>query len=803
MKVVNTSGRWFRWTSAVLVLGMFFTATLCAAAQDRARSGQVNKPTKAFSSNQSVQQLPAAAKSAISAAIGRDQSAYHTVAVPNGFQTKNPQSNLQATFTRQSVQVENSAQARWEFNLAAYGQGSKLQPTSAAKPRASGNRVEYRRGALTEWYVNGPAGLEQGFTIARPPKGSKRGTLTLALDLSGNLTPALDAAKTGLVLSGNGGEAAFRYSGLTAYDATGRQLRSWLELHGNRLLVQMDATGARYPVTVDPYIQRAKLLASDGASGDELGRLLSMDADGSTVVVGANNANGTYNEQGAVYAFTKPAGGWDSGAPTQAKLTASDPAYLALLGESVSISSDGSTIAAGARGWNDFQGAVYIYLKPTGGWADATENAKLVASGGNSYDFLGGSVGISDDGSTVVAGAYQAPSVTMNSAGPGAAYVFVRPAGGWSGTVNNTAMLTASDGTAQMATTNFGDQLGISVGISGDGSTVVAGAPAWNNLQGAAYVFVRPGTAWSNATQHETAKLTASDGASQPPGATEGGDELGYAVAISGDGSTVVAGAPWNIYPAGAVYVFVSPWTGSVSSPQHQTAKLIPSDGTGMAGLSVSITDNGSKVVAAGYGTAYVFDKSGTAWSGGASETQKLTASGMPFANDADASSVGVSSDGATVAVGSPYETVNSNTNQGAAYVFSLCTDCVLFDTFDTKSLAASTGRGTFTLKGSFILGADSDGIDPATEAVTLQIGSMTLTIPSGSFSPNRKENYVYSGSVGTVSLNALISPQGANDYTFEFKGSGADLAGTTNLVPISLTIGNDIGTTSVNGRIH
>jgi len=682
MKVVNTSGRWFRWTSAVLVLGMFFTATLCAAAQDRARSGQVNKPTKAFSSNQSVQQLPAAAKSAISAAIGRDQSAYHTVAVPNGFQTKNPQSNLQATFTRQSVQVENSAQARWEFNLAAYGQGSKLQPTSAAKPRASGNRVEYRRGALTEWYVNGPAGLEQGFTIARPPKGSKRGTLTLALDLSGNLTPALDAAKTGLVLSGNGGEAAFRYSGLTAYDATGRQLRSWLELHGNRLLVQMDATGARYPVTVDPYIQRAKLLASDGASGDELGRLLSMDADGSTVVVGANNANGTYNEQGAVYAFTKPAGGW-------------------------------------------------------------------------------------------------------------------------SGTVNNTAMLTASDGTAQMATTNFGDQLGISVGISGDGSTVVAGAPAWNNLQGAAYVFVRPGTAWSNATQHETAKLTASDGASQPPGATEGGDELGYAVAISGDGSTVVAGAPWNIYPAGAVYVFVSPWTGSVSSPQHQTAKLIPSDGTGMAGLSVSITDNGSKVVAAGYGTAYVFDKSGTAWSGGASETQKLTASGMPFANDADASSVGVSSDGATVAVGSPYETVNSNTNQGAAYVFSLCTDCVLFDTFDTKSLAASTGRGTFTLKGSFILGADSDGIDPATEAVTLQIGSMTLTIPSGSFSPNRKENYVYSGSVGTVSLNALISPQGANDYTFEFKGSGADLAGTTNLVPISLTIGNDIGTTSVNGRIH
>ena len=91
-----------------------------------------------------------------------------------------------------------------------------------------------------------------------------------------------------------------------------------------------------------------------------------------------------------------------------------------------------------------------------------------------------------------------------------------------------TAKLTASDDA-------FNDTLGWSVALSGDGSTVAAGARyaaiGGKSAQGAAYVFTMSGPGWANMTQ--TAKLAASDGAA--------GDFFGYSVAISGD--TVVVGA--------------------------------------------------------------------------------------------------------------------------------------------------------------------------------------------------------------------------------------------------------------------
>jgi len=75
--------------------------------------------------------------------------------------------------------------------------------------------------------------------------------------------------------------------------------------------------------------------------------------------------------------------------------------------------------------------------------------------------------------------------------------------------------------------------LGLSVAVSGDGNTIVAGAPFFNNQQGAAYVFVKSGGRWANATQ--SAKLTASDGASIA--------FFGASIGISGDGSSIAAGA--------------------------------------------------------------------------------------------------------------------------------------------------------------------------------------------------------------------------------------------------------------------
>ena len=55
------------------------------------------------------------------------------------------------------------------LRLRAAGYGRSLQPVAAAAPAAHANRVSYRRGSLTEWYANGPLGLEQGFTLKALP----------------------------------------------------------------------------------------------------------------------------------------------------------------------------------------------------------------------------------------------------------------------------------------------------------------------------------------------------------------------------------------------------------------------------------------------------------------------------------------------------------------------------------------------------------------------------------------------------------------------------------------------------------
>jgi hypothetical protein len=178
--------------------------------------------------------------------------------------------------------------------------------------------------------------------------------------------------------------------------------------------------------------------------------------------------------------FVKPTGGWADATQT-AKLTASDGATDDLLGFSVAVS--GATIVAGAPpatvGGNSFQGAAYVFVKPTGGWADATQTAKLTASDGAAGDSLGYSVAAS--GGTIVAGAIGA--TVSGHSGQGAAYVFVKPEGGWAD-ATQTAKLTASDGAA-------GDTLGVSVAVSGN--TIVAGAlgatVSGHSRQGAAYVF--------------------------------------------------------------------------------------------------------------------------------------------------------------------------------------------------------------------------------------------------------------------------------------------------------------------------
>ena len=197
--------------------------------------------------------------------------------------------------------------------------------------------------------------------------------------------------------------------------------------------------------------------------------------------------------------FSKPGGGWSTGTQT-AKLTVSSGAAGDNLGYSVAISDDGSTIVAGARHVNFNTGAVYMFVKPGSAWTNkSTANAALTVNGGDDADNFGWSVAISGDGSTVVAAA---PDANTDA---GAGYVFNK-GGAWSGSKTKTATLTARFRVSDPDPASF---LGWSSAISDDGSTIVLGAIGFNGDiggQGGAYVYVKPVGAWASAT--ESARLT-------------------------------------------------------------------------------------------------------------------------------------------------------------------------------------------------------------------------------------------------------------------------------------------------------
>src|SRR5258708_4168675 len=314
----------------------------------------------------------------------------------------------------------------------------------------------------------------------------------------------------------------------------------------------LNATLLRAATPPINLVQLAELTPSTRATNDWFG--ISIAVSGNTVVVGDFDAN--IETFGAVYVYVKPASGWAN--MTQvAKLTSSDNGEG--FGTSVAIS--GNVIVVGAANTSNFnrsssdglspgRGAAYVSGKPSTGWTDATETAKLTASDGQPGDAFGVSVSVSEP--TIAVGAFFATDSAGNSFA-GKAYVFTRPSNGWSGNLNETAKLTASD--SQLL-----NYMGASIAVSGN--TVVAGSYGHNNFQGTAYVFVAPSGAWSSMTQ--TAELTASDG--------KGSDFFGFSSSISGN--TVLIGAANALAGRGAGYIFVKPSTGWIT--MTQTAEFQP-----------------------------------------------------------------------------------------------------------------------------------------------------------------------------------------------------------------------------------
>src|SRR6185295_14194023 len=143
------------------------------------------------------------------------QSEYHfspatgaALSAPNrahGFRTTFVGDRLQMT-----QRVEGTDAWRLELRVTGFGREDCASDPGAPKPRALGNRLELVRDQLTEWYINGPGGLEQGFSIAERPAGPA-GRLVIQMGLAGSLKPLLGPDGQEILFKTAAGEPLLRY----------------------------------------------------------------------------------------------------------------------------------------------------------------------------------------------------------------------------------------------------------------------------------------------------------------------------------------------------------------------------------------------------------------------------------------------------------------------------------------------------------------------------------------------------------------------------------------------------------------
>jgi len=500
----------------------------------------------------------------------------------------------------------------------------------------------------------------------------------------------------------------------------------------------------------------------------------------------------------------------------QAYLKASNTHGFSFFGAESTVAISGDTVVVGALGeWSNATGvngnqndrsassagAAYVFVRNGTNWV---QQAYLKASNAEAPDLFGTSVAIS--GNTVVVAARGESSSasgvngdqTDNSADrAGAVYVFVRQGTSWT----QQAYLKASNAGAR-------DSFGWSVAISGD--VLIVGAPFEQssatgingdqtddsaNEAGAAYIFVRDGTNWT-----QQAYLKASNAEGAPPGDPGSGDHFGWSVAVSG--ATAVVGAPLersnatgvngdqsdNSNPdSGAAYVFVQ--SGSNWSQQAYLKASNANDGSyGEFGWSVGVSGNTVVVGAFGEdssatgvngnqnnnsapssGAAYVFVREGDDWSQQAYLKASNTGVGDNFGY-----SIGIS--GEMLIVGAPNESsaatgVNGNQNNnsaygsGAGYVF--------------------VREGGYWLQQAYLKASNTGEWDRFGEAVAISGGTVVVGAPqedsrargvNGNQNDNGAEGagaaYVFTG-VG-LPPQLTIADDGSSGYFLRFTGAPA-----------------------------
>ncbi len=524
----------------------------------------------------------------------------------------------------------------------------------------------------------------------------------------------------------------------------------WLASALPILLVSGSISHAQDPIAANraaPLAQTAYLKASNAGAGDQfgtggtlLGNAVALSAEGNTLAVGApfesssaTGINGIEDDDsaygaGAVYIFTRGAGGWTQ----EAYVKASNTGLTDYFGYAVALSADGDTLAvsayfeaSGASGIDADQdddslpqaGAVYVFVRDGGVWTqEAYVKASNTQAGGFENELEGGdqfgfALALSGDGDTLAVSAIDedggSPGINGNEAdnslrSAGAVYLFRRSDDVWS-----------QQAYVKPTNPGAGDYFGYAVALTADGDTLAVGAydedgslAANNDRQnddvfgtGAVYIFDHADSQW-----RQTAYLKAAN--------AEASDSLGVSVAISADGSTLAAtaldedGASTGINSApepdrradtstGAVYVFVNDgraWSQQAYIKASNTgaydqfgARLdLSGDGNTLA-VGTQLEDSAARGIdglqkddrAQEAGAVYLFGRNGAVWG----QDAYIKASNAE-AFDEFGGAVALNHDGSILAVGARGEdsaatgrdgdeTDNSLFDSGAVYLFT------------------------------------------------------------------------------------------------------------------------------------
>ena len=327
---------------------------------------------------------PALRAAHIAAVQAAAPEAYNVTAAAGGMRARNPKQRLDVDLSASEVRLDHEG---WRFSLATarYGCAGALHPVAPVAPKGERNRVEYHRdgaagAGMVEWYVNGPLGLEQGFTLPAAPAcgdGGRPDAVVIELAVAGAVAAQPADGDGALALREPDGARVARYGELFVRDAAGRELPARLEAQGGgAVAIRVEAHGAVYPVVVDPLIavQEAKLLASDGVAGDYFGRTVALS--GETALVGSYGDDDQGSNSGSAYVFVRSGGVWSQ----EAKLLPTDGLTNGYFGYSVALS--GETALIGSFRDNDqgsSSGSAYVFVRSGGAWS---QQAKLLPNDG-------------------------------------------------------------------------------------------------------------------------------------------------------------------------------------------------------------------------------------------------------------------------------------------------------------------------------------------------------------------------------------------------------------------------------------